>query len=145
MIASRPNRRRNGARAAASEVRAEINVTPLVDVVLVLLIIFMVVTPMLQRGMDVRLPKSRHHQTENDTGEQLMVSVRADGSVWLDRERADPTRLESLLRDALARSPGRPIYLKGDSRLRYGKVRDVMLACHRAGSQQVALATEEEK
>jgi biopolymer transport protein ExbD/biopolymer transport protein TolR len=144
LIRSR-RRRRGPAREAAGEVRAEINVTPLVDVVLVLLIIFMVVTPMLQRGMDVRLPESRHHQTENDTGEQLTVSVRADGSVWLARERADPARLESLLKDALARNPGRPIYLKGDTRLRYGKVRDVMLACHRAGSQQVALATEEEK
>jgi biopolymer transport protein ExbD/biopolymer transport protein TolR len=144
LIRSR-RRPRSPAREAAGEVRAEINVTPLVDVVLVLLIIFMVVTPMLQRGMDVRLPKSRHHQTENDTGEQLMVSVRADGSVWLDRERADPARLESLLKAALARNPGRPIYLKGDARLRYGKVRDVMLACHRAGSQQVALATEEER
>jgi len=126
-------------------VRAEINVTPLVDVVLVLLIIFMVVTPMLQRGMDVHLPRTRHHASENDTGEQLMLSVRSDGSVFLDRERVDERRLDTLLRDALARNPGRPIYLKGDARLRYGKVRDVLLACHRAGSQQVALATEEEK
>ena len=132
-------------KGVASSVRAEINVTPLVDVVLVLLIIFMVVTPMLQRGMDVRLPRTRHHQSENDTGEQMMLSVRSDGSVWLDREQVSPDKLESLLRDALSRNPSRPIYLKGDSRLRYGKVREVMETCHRAGSQQVALATEEDK
>jgi biopolymer transport protein TolR len=141
----RPARRRRASPPVASAVRAEINVTPLVDCVLVLLIIFMVVTPMLQRGVDVRLPRTRHHQSENDTGEQLMLSVRADGSVWLDREQVRPDRIEALLRDALARNPGRPVYLKGDARLRYGRVREVLEACHRAGSQQVALATEEEK
>jgi len=142
---NRKRRARGAPTGVASRVRSEINVTPLVDVVLVLLIIFMVVTPMLQRGVDVRLPRTRHHASENDTGEQLMLSVKADGSLWLDRELVDPRRLESVLGDALRRNPGRPIYLKGDSRLRYAKVRDVLEACHRAGAQQVALATEEDK
>src|SRR6478672_7484679 len=71
------HRRENRIKAAA--IRSEINVTPLVDVVLVLLIIFMVVTPMLHRGVKIELPETVHHEKKQDSGELLIVSVRGDG------------------------------------------------------------------
>src|SRR5688500_15914915 len=64
---------------------ADINVTPLVDVVLVLLIIFMVVTPMLSSGVDVDLPKAKTAQEEKDMGQHLVISVRGDGAIFVDR------------------------------------------------------------
>ncbi|MEK6608864.1 MAG: biopolymer transporter ExbD [Myxococcota bacterium] len=124
-------------------VRAEINVTPLVDVCLVLLIIFMVVTPMLQRGMDVELPAARRATEERDTGERLVVSVRQGGAVFIDQAQVTLPDLERYVRLALGHHAGRPIFVKADARLRYGQVREVMEACHRAGSTQVALATQE--
>ena len=63
----------------SSGVRSDINVTPLVDVVLVLLIIFLVITPLLQRGVPIDLPGTAHHSKQQDNGEQLVVSVRSDG------------------------------------------------------------------
>ena len=65
----------------------EINVTPLVDVVLVLLIIFMVVTPMLHRGIHVQLPETKNHEKKQDTGEQLVVSIRGDGAIFIETEK----------------------------------------------------------
>ena len=79
--------------------RADINVTPLVDVVLVLLIIFMVVTPMLHRGVKIDLPETAHHAQRQDTGEQLIVSVRADG-VYITSLHGSQAAVERLLRDA---------------------------------------------
>src|ERR1700754_4159015 len=74
----------------------EINITPLVDVVLVLLIIFMVVTPMLHRGVDLELPKTANHSVRQDTGEQIVVSVRADG-VYIEADKVDVDKLSGLL------------------------------------------------
>src|SRR5687767_3500404 len=81
-------------KAKSAPVKSDINVTPLVDVVLVLLIIFMVVTPMLHRGVDLELPSTRHHSTRQDTGEQLVVSVRADGA-FLEADKVDLEKLGS--------------------------------------------------
>src|SRR5262245_7012505 len=68
--------------------KSEIHVTPLVDVVLVLLIIFMVVTPMLHRGVDLELPTTQHHSKRQDTGEQIVVSIRQDGA-YVEADRVD--------------------------------------------------------
>src|SRR5215470_17444900 len=97
------------------DVRSDINVTPLVDVCLVLLIIFMVVTEKLQRGMDVPLPKTRHHTDLRDTGEELIVSVNRVGgrpAYFWDRDRvADLDALKKKAADELHRK-SRPIYVK---------------------------------
>src|ERR1700744_1492821 len=71
---------RREAKIKAGQQRSEINVTPLVDVVLVLLIIFMVVTPMLHRGVHIDLPETAHHDKKQDTGEQLVIGIRGDGT-----------------------------------------------------------------
>jgi len=131
---------------------SEINVTPLVDVMLVLLIIFMVITPMLQRGKAVMLPVVGHPEKQSDDGKDLVVSVeylrRGAGfetNLYLGRNLVNPESLRNRLQDELRKDPSQEIYLKGDQRLNYGAVREVMELCHQAGFQQVKLATEENK
>ncbi len=144
-------RRRRWARAAArppatAGVKSEINVTPLVDVVLVLLIIFMVVTPMLTRGLAVDLPLARHPAKKNDGGRQLVVSVTRDGRVHVDADAVPADQVPERLRAALderARGGAREVHLKGDRALTYGEVRRVLQQLHEAGATQVALGTEE--
>jgi biopolymer transport protein TolR len=131
--------------ASGGQVRSEINVTPFVDVVLVLLIIFMVVTPMLQRGVDVPLPFTLHHGEKKDTGEQLIISVRHDGAIFLGSELVDLKRLENRLTALLQRRPPPPVFLKGDRNLTFGPVRRVLEACHRAGAAGVSLATQKKE
>ncbi|MBN2495697.1 MAG: ExbD/TolR family protein [Deltaproteobacteria bacterium] len=132
--------------------RSEINVTPLVDVMLVLLIIFMVVTPMLQRGKAVMLPQTAHPEKQSDEGKDLIVSVeyiRKGASfitnLYLGQDPVSEQQLRTRLEDELRKDPSQEIYLKGDKRLNYGAVRKVMELCHQAGFQQVKLATEEIK
>jgi len=137
------SRRRSlfAASAAPSGVRSEINVTPLVDVVLVLLIIFMVVTPLLHRGVPLDLPATRHHARRPDTGAQLVVSVRADG-VYLDSTPIPDDRMaDTFLRELAGRR--RPVHVRGDRSLRYGQVRVVLDLLHEAGADTLNLASQE--
>jgi biopolymer transport protein TolR len=126
------------------QVKNEINVTPLVDVVLVLLIIFMVVTPMLSRGVAVDLPIASHPEKRNDTGEEVMVSITQDGKVFIDADAVPEGELVDRVKRAMAKS-GRGVHVKGDRRLHYGEVRKVLEGIHEAGASQVALGTEEKK
>jgi biopolymer transport protein TolR len=125
---------------------ADINVTPLVDVVLVLLIIFMVTAPMMSRGIDVNLPVAT--QTENPPEDRLMISINADGRVYLSDKPINLVLLEQTLRDYLASSrSGRVVILRADESLRYGKVIEVVDKIKRAGVEQIGFAyvTPDEK
>ena len=126
-------------------IKSDINITPLVDVVLVLLIIFMVVTPMLQRGKDVRLPKAQTIDKERTGGDPLILSITADKAVWVDKDRYDETPLEARLQTEILAAPSRPILLKGDDSLSVGDVRKVMAIARKAGSRGVQLAVEQLK
>jgi biopolymer transport protein TolR len=123
--------------------KAEINITPLVDVVLVLLIIFMVITPMLHRGVQIDLPETQHHEKKQDTGEQLVVSVRNDGT-YIETEKLEGESLMTRLRQEL-KSVSRPVHIRADKSLSYGAVRKVLEKIHDAGALQVALGTDERK
>lgn len=133
--------------------RAEINVTPLVDVMLVLLIIFMVITPMLQRGKPVQLPETEQPEKKPDDGKDLVVSIEFLGSdggdvryrLYIGREMVDAETLRARLQDELRKDASRNVYLKGDRRLTYGVVRQMMELCHDVGFSQVQLATDELK
>jgi biopolymer transport protein ExbD len=125
-------------------VKSEINVTPLVDVVLVLLIIFMVVAPMLQRAKAVELPKSAHVDHAELDEEPLMVAITSDGRVWLGDHVIDGD-LETRVRAELKTSPARQILIKGDARLTVGQVRQVMQRIRTAGAKGVGLSVEEVK
>jgi biopolymer transport protein TolR len=125
------------------QARSEINVTPLVDVVLVLLIIFMVVTPMLHRGVKIDLPETAHHSKKQDTGEQLVVSVRSDG-VYIEADKLEGEQLTSRLRTEL-KTASRPVHVRADRSLTYGEVRKVLEEVHAAGAINVGMGTEEHK
>ena len=125
-------------------VKNDINVTPLVDVVLVLLIIFMVVTPMLQRGKDVSLPKAGPSE-EDKNNDPLVLSITQDGKTFVESTAVEGTALEERLGEVLRKEPGKKLMLKGDERLTVGDVRKVMLHARTAGAKSVALAVQEEK
>jgi biopolymer transport protein TolR len=124
--------------------KSDINVTPLVDVVLVLLIIFMVVTPMLHRGVDLELPKTKHHSTRQDTGEQLVVSVRADG-VYIEADRVDLDKLPAQLEKELKNNAARPVNVHADRGLKWIEVRKVLEKVHESGAPTVNMETKENK
>jgi biopolymer transport protein ExbD len=126
-------------------IKNEINVTPLVDVVLVLLIIFMVVTPMLQRGKDVRLPKAQQIEKEDKKADPIIVSVTPDKHLYVEHDLYDDKGFEQRLKEEYAQKEGRPILLKGDQSLAYGDVRKVMNLARKAGAKGISLGVEEIK
>ena len=121
---------------------SDINVTPLVDVCLVLLIIFMVVTPMLQKGVPVNLPVTEDPEKTPDTDKQLQISVRSDGSVYLGPNVVRKDQVESQLKEIFERTPDREIAVKGDRQVKYGDVLDVLKACREVGFNDVGLVTQ---
>ena|SRR5579859_5802801 len=123
-------------------IKNEINVTPLVDVVLVLLIIFMVITPMLQRGKDVHLPKANNPEKEQKEGDPLIVSVTLDHRIWIEANSVSEESLEAKLGEFLEKDPLRKMLLKGDEQLTLGDVRKVMDHVKKAGGKGVELAVE---
>ncbi len=134
-----------GAGGSNQGVKADINITPLVDVVLVLLIIFMVITPMLQRGKAVHLPQVHAPDKESKEGDPLILSVTDDKKVFIESENIDDAALEGKIREELNVQPGRKILLKGDERLTYGDVRKVLEVTRKAGAKGIGLGVQEEK
>ncbi|HEX2123915.1 MAG TPA: biopolymer transporter ExbD [Thermoanaerobaculia bacterium] len=124
---------------------ADINVTPLVDVCLVLLIIFMVVTPMLQKGVPVNLPVTDQPDKTPDTDKQLLISVKADGTIYLGPNVVRKEQVESSLDEIHTRTPDREIAVKGDRLVKYGDVLDVLKACREVGFNDVGLIAEPKK
>ena len=121
---------------------SDINVTPLVDVCLVLLIIFMVVTPMLQKGVPVNLPVTEEPEKTPDTEKQLIISVKSDGSVYLGSTVVLKQQVESELKNIHDRTPDREIAVKGDRMVKYGAVLDVLKACREVGFNNVGLIAQ---
>jgi len=118
----------------------DINITPLVDVVLVLLIIFMVVTPELQRGKEVELPLAKSAVRKEDGGDPVVVSVDKGGAWYVEQEQMDKEKITDSIKEALKVLPGRSVLIKGDSSLHYGDVRALITAIRNAGAPTVSLA-----
>ena len=121
-------------------IRSGINVTPLVDVVLVLLIIFMVVTPLLQRGKEVALPEASRVSELRGGGEPILLSVTRDGRIWIDKREVPRQRLAEVLQGEMGRLPNAPVILKGDRELDYRLIRDVIRELARTRALGVSLA-----
>ena len=137
MMAGPPSRRGRGRRAPM----AEINVTPLVDVMLVLLIIFMVTAPLLVTGVPVRLPENRANALDQDQ-KPTVVSLDASGVVYIDDEPVEDTALPDRLADLKAKmAPDTQLFLRADGGLDYERVMLVMGELNRAGLDRVALVS----
>jgi len=113
----------------------EINVTPLVDVVLVLLLVFMVTAPMMSRGIDVSLPVA--NQPQIPPQDRLTVSINADGRVYVGDRPVNMLLLEDELRGMMVGRTARVVYLRADEGLRYGRVIEVVDKIKKAGVEQI--------
>lgn len=138
-----PNRGRGRTRRRAP--MAEINVTPLVDVMLVLLIIFMITAPLLVAGVPVNLPDSRAKPVEQQQEEPVQLSIIGDGTLYLGDEEisesALPDRLRAIAQADAGKDQPRQIMLRADKGLDYGRVMHVMGELNRAGLSRIALVT----
>jgi len=127
---------------------ADINVTPMVDVMLVLLIIFMVITPMLTHGVAVDLVKTKNPVTMQnaDKEDAILISITRNGSVFLSPgnvKLSGPDQLPERVRDLLTNRVDKTVYVVGDARARYSIVEDVVDNLRAAGTSEIGLITEE--
>jgi biopolymer transport protein TolR len=134
-------------RDEGSKISSDINVTPMVDVMLVLLIIFMVVTPMLQKGVSVDMAKVNNPEQMPDADKEdaLLVSITRDGQVYLGSDRMDVDTLTNKVKDRLANKPDKRVYVKADMRARFGGVVQVVDAVRAAGVDDLGLLTDQRK
>jgi biopolymer transport protein TolR len=123
-------------------VMADINVTPLVDVMLVLLIIFMVAAPMLHQGIEVALPRAEARNLPLRVEDPLVVSINRDGLVFVRETPVDPDQLVERLTAQLQGREQDTVFLKGDRDAPYGKIVDVLDILHQGGIKNVGMVTE---
>jgi len=134
-------------RDEGKKVNSNINVTPMVDVMLVLLIIFMVITPMLQKGVSVDMAKANNPQPmpDQDKEDAITIAVMRDGKVFLDTDQIAPDQLAQKVRDRVANKTDKRVYIRSDARAKYGVVVDVVDNVRSAGVDQLGLLTEQRK
>ncbi len=132
---------RRGSRRKAYRQMSEINVTPFVDVMLVLLIVFMVTAPLLTVGVPVDLPKTNAPPLATDK-EPLYVSVKPDGSIWLQESQIDLPTLAPKLAAITGANPEARILVRGDRANSYGRMVEVLGAISGAGFKKIGLAAE---
>jgi biopolymer transport protein ExbD/biopolymer transport protein TolR len=131
-------------RNEGSKVSSAINVTPMVDVMLVLLIIFMVITPMLQNKVSVDMAKVDNpiSMPDADKEDAIVVAVTRDGSVFLGQNKVATAELGGLVRDKLSDKPGKTIFVRADARAQFRAVEDAIDAVRTAGVEDVGLLTQ---
>ena len=122
-----------------AKMQSAINVTPLVDVVLVLLIIFMVVAPQMRPGPEVNLPTTANPREQGDARDRILVTIDEVGGLWIEDQPVAAEDFGEGLRTAAGAKSITKVVIKGDARLRFGEVRQTMLAIEEAGFNGVAL------
>jgi biopolymer transport protein TolR len=123
-------------------VKSEINVTPLVDVMLVLLIIMMIVAPMLQKGVDVRLPVATNSTEKPETQEQTVLAIKADKTLWVNGVQVRDTELRQRVEDVLETKKEKILLIKADEDVEYSAVMDAMDELRMGGIEDMGLITE---
>jgi len=134
-------------REEGKKVNSNINVTPMVDVMLVLLIIFMVITPMLQKGVSVDLAKvnSPEAMPDADKEDALIVAVMRDGKIFFGNDPISPDQLTQKVKDRLTSRTDKRVYVRADQRAKYGSVVEVVDNVRSAGVDQLGLLTDQKK
>jgi biopolymer transport protein ExbD len=125
---------------------ADINVTPMADIMIVLLIIFMVITPMLQKGVDVKLPSAGNTKERKDEAKTVVVAVKKDGTTYLGTNKVEnPQDLVPQIKERLdeAGESDKIVFLKADKELAYSEVMKVMDLIREAGGEELALIAEQ--
>ena len=131
-----------------SNVNADINVTPMADIMLVLLIIFMIATPLLQTGITVNLPKAKNplDAPEADSKQAVLVALTRDGKLYLAKKPIEESDLyEFLVKRYSGGEIDRTIFLKADTAVGYGRVVEIVNGCRRSGVERIGLMAEKEK
>ena len=126
-------------------VMADINVTPLVDVMLVLLIIFMITAPMLHQGIEVALPRAEAQNLQMRTEDPLILSIDRGGTVYVKDSPVDTADLVDQLKGLMAERGDDSVFLKGDRDVPYGRVIEVLDILHRGGIVHVGMVTDRDR
>jgi len=124
------------------KIQATINITPLVDVVLVLLIIFMVMAPEMRKGPDVKLPDTAKPAEQGDERGQILVSIDEAGGLWIDDKHVAAEQFGDALRAAVGTQTDPKVVIRGDARLNFREVRETMIAIEQAGFSGVRLISK---
>jgi len=134
-------------RNEGSKVNSDINVTPMVDVMLVLLIIFMVVTPMLQKGVSVDLARVNNPEQMPDADKEdaIVVAVMKDGKVYLGNDKTDVDQLTNKIKDRISNRVDKRVYIRSDARAKFGYVVEVVDNVRAAGVDQLGLLTDQRR
>ena len=136
--------RSGGSPAQRYKPMADINVTPMVDVMLVLLVVFMVTAPLLTVGVPVDLPQTKAQQL-NEPKEPLVISITAEGKIYLQNSEIESDALVPRLQAITNNNPSATIYVRGDRNINYGRVLEVMGLINGAGFSKVSLIAEQPK
>ena len=125
-----------------ARMQAAINITPLVDVVLVLLIIFMVMAPEMRKGPDVNLPNTAKPTEQGDERGRILISIDETGGLWIDDRQVESDHFREALIESVSAVPDPKIVIRGDARLNFREVRQAMLVIEQAGFRGVGLAAK---
>ena len=126
----------------SARMQAAINITPLVDVVLVLLIIFMVMAPQMRKGPDVNLPNTVKPGDQGDERGRILVSIDDAGKLWINDQQVAAEQFGEALRAAVGSEPDPKVVIRGDARLNFRQVREAMIAVKEAGFRGVGLVAK---